>query len=181
MRLSLLSLHPHKTKEMLFGIPQKLRHSQIYYNNRRQKTYKQVNCLKYLGKKLDPHLHWNEHAGLVTGKWLSGHAALKTLSPRAASWQSTTTMITHLDNCATVWLPTLHQCNKTGFNQPPGVHQSSSQSLWPMGPASAGTTMAFQGSLQFFGPLLSDKLDLSTQQLASMSTIKRALYKSRLM
>ncbi|CAB1314538.1 unnamed protein product [Coregonus sp. 'balchen'] len=38
----------------------------------------------------------------------------------------------------------------------------------------SGENMAFQGSLQFFGPLLWNKLDLSTRQLASMSAFKRA-------
>lgn len=36
--------------------------------------------------------------------------------------------------------------------------------------------MAIQGSLQFFGPLLWNKLDLSTRQLASMSVFKRAVH-----
>lgn len=113
-----LSLYPQKTKAMLFGNPQKLRYTgKSITITDGQNTYEHVNSIKYLGMKLDPHLHWTEHASLVTGKLLSGLKRARDFVSKDIILTIYDTITTHLDYCATVWLPTLHQDNKTGLNR----------------------------------------------------------------
>ncbi|CAH1252651.1 Hypp973 [Branchiostoma lanceolatum] len=113
-----LLLHPDKTKSMLFGLPQKLRYAGGTVNiTDGVNVYEQVSSFTYLGITLDPSLRWMAHVAKITAKILGGLGAMG----RARAFVSTdilqtmyqTLLLSHLDYCATAWLPSLVLSNKT--------------------------------------------------------------------
>ncbi|KAI8482827.1 hypothetical protein Bbelb_394890 [Branchiostoma belcheri] len=117
-----LLLHPDKTKAMLFGLPQKLRHAGTSVNiTDGTNVYEQVDSFTYLGVTLDPSLRWSAHVQRITKKLLSGLGAMRRarafVTKEVLQTMYQTLVLSHLDYCATAWLPSLVQSNKTLTSQ----------------------------------------------------------------
>ncbi|KAI8500413.1 hypothetical protein Bbelb_219790 [Branchiostoma belcheri] len=117
-----LLLHPDKTKSMLFGLPQKLRHAGTSVNiTDGVNVYKQVDSFTYLGITLDPSLRWAAHVHRITKKLLSGLGAMGRarafVTKEVLRTMYQTLLLSHLEYCATAWLPSLVQGNKTLMSQ----------------------------------------------------------------
>ncbi|KAI8522085.1 hypothetical protein Bbelb_018390 [Branchiostoma belcheri] len=117
-----LLLHPDKTKAMLFGLPQKLRHAGTSVNiTDGTNVYEQVDSFTYLGITLDPSLRWSAHVQRITKKLLSGLGAMRRarafVTKEVLQTMYQTLVLSHLDYCATAWLPSLVQSNKTLTSQ----------------------------------------------------------------
>jgi len=113
-----LLLHPDKTKSMLFGLPQKLKHAGTTVNiTDGVNVYEQVDSFTYLGITLDPALRWAAHVQKITKKLLSGLGAMGRarafVTDEVLKTMYQTLLLAHLEYCATAWLPSLAQGNKT--------------------------------------------------------------------
>jgi len=117
-----LSLHHDKTKSMLFGVPQKLRHvGTTVQITDGVNIYEQVNTFKYLGITLDPSLQWSAHITNITKKIFSGLSAMRRAKPYVTKeilhTMCQTLLLSHLDYCGAAWLPSLVQGKKTQMLQ----------------------------------------------------------------
>ncbi|CAH1230673.1 VKORC1L1 [Branchiostoma lanceolatum] len=117
-----LSLHPDKTKSMVFGLPQKLRHTGKSVSvTDGLNTFEQVDSFTYLGVTMDPSLQWAPHVEMITRKLLAGLGALRRAKPFVTKGilqlMCRTLLYSHLDYCSTAWLPSLLNSNKSKMIQ----------------------------------------------------------------
>ncbi|KAI8499993.1 hypothetical protein Bbelb_223100 [Branchiostoma belcheri] len=87
----------------------------------RVNVYKQVDSFTYLGITLDPSLRWAGHVHRITKKLLSGLGAMGRarafVTKEVLRTMYQTLLLSHLEYCATAWLPSLVQSNKTLMSQ----------------------------------------------------------------
>ncbi|KAI8483781.1 hypothetical protein Bbelb_384390 [Branchiostoma belcheri] len=191
-----LLLHPEKTKSMLFGLLQKLRHDGTSVNiTEGVNVYKQVDSFTYLGITLDPSLRWAAHVHRITKKLLSGLGAMGRarafVTKEVLRTMYQTLLLSHLEHCATAWLPSLVQGNKTLMSQLDRLvnraarlitgHKLQDHVSAVNLRAEAGIDSvrkrteitSYRSSLQYYGPSLWNTLPLQQRQLLSPRTFKQ--------